>query len=617
MSFIALVRLRRVAYIVGCLCVCASTDAPAFAQADFSGNWAARYQEDFPERIPGPELGDYLGLPITDGARQFADSWDASRITLEEEQCRVHVSPYIYRGPINLRIWEERDPDTQELVAIKHTISTYDQTRTIYMDGRPHPSPTARHTWMGFSTGEWLGDMLVVKTTHLKQGWHRRNGLPMSDQATMTEFFTRIADVLTRISVTRDPVYLTEPLIKSEDFNLNARSQPAQSFMFKCKPVVEVADRPKGTVPAHQLGENPFLKEFANRFKLPAVATRGGAETMYPEFVDRLNASATASTAANRAVGTTTAATKPAAATSPVAGTEVETMHVQGGVYLLATATGNSVVHVGEQGVLAIDPPPPPLIERIFAAIRRLSPRPIHYIVNTNVDTSHTGGNAELAKLGPTRLGASPLASGMAGNVGGATGVIAHENVLGRMTVGADQRPAPMWPTETYSTDRTELFFNGEAIQVIHAGNGRTDGDSLVFFRRSDVIVTGDVFTTTGYPRIDAARGGSINGVIAALNQIIDLAVPDLHVQEGGTLIVPAQGRLCDEQDVIEYRDMVTIVRDRIQYMAGKGLTLAQVAAAKPTLDFDARYGSDRGPWTTAQFIEAVYRDVTRKSGGR
>lgn len=272
------------AFLIVLLCA----GATAYAQADFTGNWGARYQEDFPERIPGPELGDYLGLPINAAARQFADSWDPSRITLEEEQCRVHVSPYIYRGPINIRVTEERDADTQELIAIKHVLSTYDQTRTIYLDGRPHPPANARHTWMGFSTGRWEGDMLIVKTTHLKQGWHRRNGLPMSDRATMTEFWVRNGDIMTHVSVTRDPVYLTEPLVKSEEFALNPRSQPPQSFMYRCKPVVEVANRPKGTVPAYQLGENAFLKEFSDRFKLPEIAVRGGAETMYPEFADRL-----------------------------------------------------------------------------------------------------------------------------------------------------------------------------------------------------------------------------------------------------------------------------------------------------------------------------------------
>jgi len=263
------------------------TARPALAQADFTGTWGARYLEDQPERIPGPELGDYLGLPINAAARQFADSWDPSRITLPEEQCRVHVSPYIYRGPLNLRIWEERDPETQELVAIKHHISTYDQTRTIYMDGRPHPSDIAAHTWKGFSTGRWQGDMLVVETTHLKFGWIRRNGLPMSDRATMTEFFVRNGDVLTRMWSLHDPVYLTEPLVKSEDFVLAGRSLPPQNFLYECHPVIEVV-RPKGVVPAYQLGEATFYREFQDRFHLPKFAIDGGAETMYPEFMDKL-----------------------------------------------------------------------------------------------------------------------------------------------------------------------------------------------------------------------------------------------------------------------------------------------------------------------------------------
>ena len=280
---------HRLSAIIGSgLLILALTGTPAFAQADFTGTWGARYQEDFPERIPGPALGDYLGLPINASARQFAESWDPSRITLPEEQCRVHVSPYIYRGPLNLRIWEERDPDTQELVAIMHRISTYDQTRTIYMDGRPHPSEIAAHTWMGFSTGRWIGDMLVVSTTHIKQGWVRRNGLPMSDRATLTEYFVRAGDVLTRISITHDPVYLTEPLVKSEDFVLTGRVLGAGNFLYECHPVVEIANRPKGSVPAYQLGENTFPKEFRDLFHLPEVATKGGAETMYPEFIDKM-----------------------------------------------------------------------------------------------------------------------------------------------------------------------------------------------------------------------------------------------------------------------------------------------------------------------------------------
>jgi hypothetical protein len=252
--------------------------------SDFSGVWQPRYQEDFPERIPGPELVDYLGLPINAAARQFAETWDPSRITLVEEQCRVHVSPYIYRGPMNLRIWEEKHPVTQDVIAIKHYISTYEQTRTIYMDGRPHPGPNAAHTWMGFSTGRWDGDMLVVETTHLKQGWVRRNGLPMSDQAHMTEYFVRYGDIMTHTFVLIDPVYLAEPLVKSQDFLRSQRELAAQTWLWVCDAVEEIANRPQGAVPAYMPRENPFLTEFAQRHRLPMVAVLGGPETMYPEF---------------------------------------------------------------------------------------------------------------------------------------------------------------------------------------------------------------------------------------------------------------------------------------------------------------------------------------------
>jgi hypothetical protein len=263
---------------------------PAHAQADLSGIWQPRFHEDQPERLPGPELGDYLGLPITDGARKWAESWDPSRLTVPEHQCQVHISPYIYRGPMNVRVWEEKDPKTQEIVAIKQYISTYEQTRTIWMDGRPHPSPHAPHTWMGFSTGRWEGDMLTVTTTHIKQGWIRRNGLPQSDRTTMSEHFIRTGNVLTHVTVVRDPVYLTEPLVKSQNFVLSLRELPQQNWLWVCLPVVEVADRPSEAqdVPAYFPGENPFLAETRKRRGLPDEALRGGAETMYPEFQQKL-----------------------------------------------------------------------------------------------------------------------------------------------------------------------------------------------------------------------------------------------------------------------------------------------------------------------------------------
>ena len=260
------------------------TSQSALAQADFTGVWQPRYHEDQPERIPGPELVDYGGLPINDAARQFADSWDPSRITLPEEQCRVHVSPYILRGPTNLRIFEEKHPKTQQLISINQYISTYEQTRVIYMDGRPHPGPNAAHTWMGFSTGHYEGDMLVVETTHLKQGWVRRNGLPMSDQARMTEYYVRNGEIMTLIVVLVDPVYLAEPLVKSHDFVRSTRELAAQTWLWVCEPVVEIATRTPGDVPSYMPGEHPFHEEFARRHGIPLVGVLGGPQTMYPEF---------------------------------------------------------------------------------------------------------------------------------------------------------------------------------------------------------------------------------------------------------------------------------------------------------------------------------------------
>lgn len=272
------------------------TAATAFSQTtgsfraspglDLSGNWAPLIHEDQPERIPGPELANYLGLPITEGARVFAESWNASRLTLPEHQCQVHVASYIYRGPLNLRIWEEKDPQSQRVIAIRQYISTYEQNRTIWMDNRPHPSPNAAHTWMGFSTGKWEGNVLTVYTTHIKQGWVRRNGLPQSDQATLVEHFIRHGNYLTHVSIVTDPIYLTEPLIKSQDFAL--QPQEGQNWLYPCEPVEEVAKRAADDVPNYLPGQNPFLHEFADRYHIPVEAALGGAETMYPEYRKKL-----------------------------------------------------------------------------------------------------------------------------------------------------------------------------------------------------------------------------------------------------------------------------------------------------------------------------------------
>jgi hypothetical protein len=254
--------------------------APALAQVDLSGEWAPRYHEDQPERIPGPEIGDYLGLPINDAARLRADSWDASLLTLPENQCRPHPADYSSRGPANLRIWKEMDAATQETIAFHTHIYWMAPERTIYMDGRPHPPEYAAHTWQGFSTGKWEGDALTVSTTHLKEGWIRRNGVPRSEKGTLTEHFIRHGNYLTLVTIVNDPAYLTEPFIRTTDFVLDPTQQIEP---YPCESVVEI-ERPKGTVPHHLPGTNPFLSEFPARHGLPAEAARGGAETMYPEY---------------------------------------------------------------------------------------------------------------------------------------------------------------------------------------------------------------------------------------------------------------------------------------------------------------------------------------------
>lgn len=259
---------------------------PAFAQMDPSGEWAPRFHEDQPERLAGPEIGDYLGLPINDAARLRGDSWDASLLTLPEHQCKPHPADYGPRGPANLRIWKEVDTESQQVIAYHTHISWQAPERTIWMDGREHPPDYAAHTWQGFSTGKWEGDILTVTTTHLKTGWIRRNGIPRSDRATLTEHWIRHGDYLTLVSIVTDPAYLTEPFIRTTNWVLDPRQQIAP---YPCEAVDEV-ERPKGSIPHHLFGTNTFLGEFPKKYNLPEEATRGGAETMYPEYQQKMKA---------------------------------------------------------------------------------------------------------------------------------------------------------------------------------------------------------------------------------------------------------------------------------------------------------------------------------------
>jgi hypothetical protein len=260
------------------------TSRPALAQVDLSGSWGQKEHEDRPERGPGPEIGDYTAIPINDAARMRGDAWDAQQWEMVEHECQPHPPDYGPRGPAEMRIWSDVDPFTQGVVAWHTVLRFMLPERTIYMDGRPHPSENAPHTWQGFSTGEWEADMLKVTTTHMKEGWVRRNGLPRSDKATLIEYFIRHGDFFTLVTDVEDPVYLTEPFIRTSNWILNLGSYLRPNF---CIPSVEVP-HPEGFVAYHLPGENRWLTEFASVFGIPVEATRGGAETMYPEYQQRI-----------------------------------------------------------------------------------------------------------------------------------------------------------------------------------------------------------------------------------------------------------------------------------------------------------------------------------------
>lgn len=292
---------------------------------------------------------------------------------------------------------------------------------------------------------------------------------------------------------------------------------------------------------------------------------------------------------------------------------EVETMHVQGNVYMAIGGPFNAAFSVGDDGVLVVDTMVEPLADKLIAAIREVAgDKAIHYIVNTHAHGDHTGGNIRVAEAG-----ASVVGGNFTRQVGQAqeekSFIWAHEGTLNLMMQPQGNNPAPpvaAWPTDTYFTESKEVFFNGEAVQLFWEPAAHTGGDSIVFFRKSDVIVAGDIYTTAFLPIFNIAQGGSINGVLAAVNHIIDLAVP-ADKQEGGTYIIPGHGRLTDEADIVEFRDMSTILRDRFADAIDKGMTLEQVKAANLVLDYEGRYGSSTGFWTTDTFIEAMYQSLS------
>lgn len=305
-------------------------------------------------------------------------------------------------------------------------------------------------------------------------------------------------------------------------------------------------------------------------------------------------------------------ATPPAAAS----GSELDVIQVRPDFYMLAGAGANVAVQIGPDGTVVVDTGAAARADEIIAAIKKLTGQPIRYIINTGAGADHVGGNAKVAQAGRTIfVVGNALATAMTNN-GGAS-ILANENVLRRMSAPTGEvspYPSAAWPTETFETGRKYMYMNREGIEVLHQPGAHSDADSFVVFRRSDVVVAGDVLDTRRFPTIDLVRGGSVQGEIAALNRLVALAIPSIPLvwQEGGTYVIPGHGRLSDQTDVVEYRDMVTIVRDRVQAMARTGMTLVQVQAAKPAQGYMSRYGSESSA-AAATFVEAVYVSLTTK----
>ena len=294
----------------------------------------------------------------------------------------------------------------------------------------------------------------------------------------------------------------------------------------------------------------------------------------------------------------------------PASAPTIESIQIRPNVYVIFGGGGNIVLHLGEEGVILVDSGSTAMAEQVVAEIRKITREPIRLIINTSADPDHIGGNERIARegfnLNPNAFNAGDQSAG----------VLAHENVLNRVSAPTGQAPpfpVAMWPTETYISKVKSMYVNDEGVQVIHQPAAHSDGDSIVFFRRADVVVTGDIIDLRRFPVIDSATGGSLQGELDALNGLLDLAIPAMPFiyKEGRTFLVPGHGRIADHAELVEYRDMVTTIRDRIKNMIEKGLTLEQVKAANPTQGYRARYGADSGSWTTDMFVEAVFTNLT------
>ncbi len=284
---------------------------------------------------------------------------------------------------------------------------------------------------------------------------------------------------------------------------------------------------------------------------------------------------------------------------------QLRTTHVAGNIYMVTGAGANVAVSVGTSGVLTVGAGSAAAAQQLLAEIRKTSSGALRYVIDPSVAPDHIGGNETLRNAGATFTGGNAT---VVGGVDVGAAIVAHEGALLRMSA-AGNVPVDAQPTETFYVPKYDLYFNDEPVLLMYQPGALDDTNVAVHFRRSDVIVTGDIFRLDGYPVIDLANGGSIDGVLAALNSFIDLAVSDT-LSEGGTLLVPGHGRICDEGDLVRYRDMLTIIRDRVEALKKTGRTLAQVKAAKPTLDYDSRWGAAPGAATADQLVEAIYTSV-------
>jgi glyoxylase-like metal-dependent hydrolase (beta-lactamase superfamily II) len=559
----------------------------AFAQIDFSGEWdhpGMFGHEDVPDRGQGPEIGDYMGLPLNPAGIRKAESYSGSWLGVPEHQCTPHPAAYQTWGPNTLVVGKIYEPVQRVVQAITFN-GTFGLDRVVWMDGREHPPANALHTFTGYSTGHWDGDKLVVETTHMKAGWLRRNGTPTSERAKMTEFYERFGDYLMVTTIIEDPVYLSEPFVRTTEYEMNVRPVAALGYPFtrndgptfyRCFPSEETVAE-KGYVPHNLPGENFLLDEFAQKYSLPRWVMSAGGASMYPEFEERIENDDEVQAEA------------PAAISPLAADTTLQSIHVKDQIWLITGAGANITVQVGDEGVLLVDTGTGAMAESVRAEIRKIAgDKPIRYIINTQWSEDHTGGNVQLSDEGQR------------------AGILAHENVGLRLAAaGAEASTLEM---ETYYGDNKMIYFNGEVVEVIKVVNAHTDGDSLVFFRGSDVVVAGDVIDTGSFPRIVAEQGGSIGGEIAALNRILDITVAETRGQ-GGTIVIPGHGRLYDEADVAEYRDMVTIIRDRVQSAVAKNANLGELQDSL-VLDYAGVFGAPDSDWTGANFVEAIYQQL-------